>query len=116
MSHTCMIVPAGVRPGEDVIVMTSQGELAVTPYMQGAAYLVGNRLAAFVVRQPFAELVSLRWEDASVGLWLNAMAGRQTVRLPSADESKFHCVCSPGSMVYHRCSDRRQLEKVCCAR
>ena len=47
----------------------ARGDLIDSKYMQGAAYLLGRRLVEFVARQPFEELLTLPYEDWSVGAW-----------------------------------------------
>ena len=97
--------------------------LATAPYMQGAAYLVGRKVASFAVRHSFADLVHFSsWEDASVGLWTNGMAGRTVVPLrgsplhcplvPLKQNKGATCVGSDAADVLHRC-DALDIRHVC---
>ena len=88
--------------------------LATAPYMQGAAYLVGRKVVQFAVRQSFSDLINYSsWEDASVGLWTNAMASRAMTPLrQDVAKGSAGCACNEAADVHHRCT-LRDFERVC---
>mmetsp|Transcript_7935 Transcript_7935/g.21721 ORF Transcript_7935/g.21721 Transcript_7935/m.21721 type:complete len:216 (+) Transcript_7935:272-919(+) len=83
---------------------------ASTPYAMGAAYIIGRKVMEFIVRHPLRELLNITWEDASVGIWSNAMRERITIdTYDTAQRGSAECSESntyPVGVVIHRCGKR----------
>lgn len=100
--------------GHDVKEERASHLLPETWYMQGGAYLVGRRLIEYVVRQPFSELLTLSWEDWSLGTWISsaAMTVRKSVPASMECHAKKLGLGGVPSVVFHHC-DKSDFSRIC---
>ena len=95
----------------DLSTEVRDGKLPLVMYMQGASYLIGRRVIEFVARQPVSELLTVPWEDWSLGAWTATAALRLLQGVPLNKE------CNGGAsndtVIFHHCKSDGSFAKLC---